>query len=128
MNQSPEPSPQTAFAEQRRFPRVRHECYARLQALAAPTHRVNHGLSLDLSEGGARVRAFHPMTPATQVQVRLACPELDEAIDALGTVVWSAPAPVHRHWLCGIAFTDLDEPARTRLRQFLAPQPITPLA
>lgn len=112
--------------DQRRFPRVRRECHARLQPLAAPEELINYGLSLDVSEGGVRVRAFHAMPPATPVQVRLACPESDETIEALGTVVWSQRAPVHRHWLCGIAFTALDDHARARLRQLLAPQPISP--
>ena len=81
--------------------------------------RVENGaeteaILLDLSEGGMDVLAAQPLYPSAAVSARFSLPGASE-IEPHGEVAWANP-----NGQSGVRFTDISEPLRNTLRQWVA--------
>ncbi|HKD03650.1 MAG TPA: PilZ domain-containing protein [Terriglobales bacterium] len=81
--------------------------------------RVENGaeteaILLDLSEGGMDVLAAQPLYPSAAVSARFSLPGAGE-IEPHGEVAWANP-----NGQSGVRFTDIGEPLRNTLRQWVA--------
>jgi len=81
--------------------------------------RVENGaeteaILLDLSEGGMDVLAAQPLYPSAPVSARFSLPGAGE-IEPHGEVAWANP-----NGQSGVRFTDIGEPLRNTLRQWVA--------
>lgn len=82
--------------------------------------RVENGaeteaILLDLSEGGMDVLAAQPLYPSAAVSARFSLPGANSEIEPHGEVAWANP-----NGQSGVRFTDVSEPLRNTLRQWVA--------
>jgi Tfp pilus assembly protein PilZ len=110
--------------DQRRYSRAVHECWANVRCVESDRQdlasRYSLGLSQDISHGGVRVQCFHQIPLKAEVYINLECPNNHQPIHANGAVVWASPAEhLPGHWVLGIAFSELDQPTRDKIKKLV---------
>ncbi|MBK1644767.1 hypothetical protein CKO25_08915 [Thiocapsa imhoffii] len=81
----------------------------------------------DISEGGLQVWAEHLFVIRARLLVEMDTPDAPVGLQAIGTVVWSAPGEKEGQWVLGIEFTDIGDTARSKIKALVEPQIIRPL-
>ena len=98
--------------ERRRSFRVPVQVPLQLRVQSGPE---TEAILLDLSEGGMDVLAAQPLYPSAAVSARFNLPGSDAEIEPHGEVAWANP-----NGQSGVRFTDIGEPLRNTLREWVA--------
>ena len=110
--------------EQRRFARTARACYARVEVVNPQVDHVSHGLTQDICEGGVKVLSFRPIPPDANVIVHIGCEDEAEALEMIGSVVWTSQTNDRKQWLAGISFSERQCKVSPNLQQIAKPSSI----
>lgn len=110
--------------EQRRFTRAPFECVTAIY----PSHElrskkrpmVNMGYTLNISEGGAAIRAFRPASVGARVTLEMRFDQDSTPVLLDGVVVWSSEVDAFRHSHLGVEFAPPGDYARGRIQEVLS--------
>ena len=113
--------------ERRRF--VRLGLRLNLSYRILQTKKVGSSLTHDLSAGGVRFVAEHPLEPGTQLECAIRLPDRSEPVRFIGTVVWSQPARNADKMVAtgasevGVQFTEIDSQTQSLIQQYATMYP-----
>jgi Tfp pilus assembly protein PilZ len=106
--------------DRRRYTRVPFDLPVRIEKVPkrAPDD-VDSLLPEDLSEGGIRLHSNRFFSVRDRMLLELETPEEPISIRALGTVVWVEQSPYQEQFTMGVAFSEVSESDRYRLREMI---------
>ena len=111
--------------ERRRYARVPFDGPVRAEQIQQSTWNRNHIWNLvpaDLSEGGVRLSSSELFPVESRLLLELDTELGEDPIRAHGRVVWVAQVPFQDQWQVGVAFFDVTESRRSRLRAIVNAQ------
>ena len=91
--------------ERRQF--VRLDIRQKVSYKIIGTKKLGQSLTKNISGGGIRFLAEHPLEPGTELEVALRVPDREEPVRFIGQVVWSHPPQPSRPEV-GVKFIRID--------------------
>ena len=73
----------------------------------------------DLSGAGACLYCREELRQGDLIQMEIQIPHLDDAVKAVGEVVWTAPRPEHDTHEVGVRFRDADPKSLSRILEYV---------
>lgn len=73
----------------------------------------------DISGAGVRLCCKEELRHGDLLKLEIQIPHLDNAVEALGEVVWVAPKLEHRHYEAGVRFRDVNPKDLNKILEYI---------
>ena len=73
----------------------------------------------DISGAGARLFCKEEPRHGDLIRMEIQIPHLEDAVNAVGEVVWSSPRPEHQNYEVGVRFRDVEPKALNSILEYV---------